>query len=400
MSRFVLPCAVLAALCACGEEKAKPAPAASNAVAAAPAKAPAAAPAASSVDREKVMAAYDKGLDYLLSKQHEGKWSVQGHPHAGFSALAIAPVIERPGGMREKDKAIVAQVLPWLASQLGPDGGIKAEFSSNYETSVVIMALAASKDPKYKADIDRAAAYIKKLQFVDEKDPSYGGIGYGDDGPVSDLSNTEYALAALKAAGVPETDPLYQKALVFLERAQNRKENEKPGDPTFTDKTTGKKVVRGNDGGAAYAPGNAEHTGYETAPDGTLVIPSYGSMTYALLRCYHLAGLDASDGRMKAAVDWISKHWTLDANPGMPEAHKASGLYYYYATIGKTLPEVGLDAVKSPAGSIDWRAALAGKLLAEQKPDGTWANTVERWMEADPVLATSYALTALGSCVR
>jgi squalene-hopene/tetraprenyl-beta-curcumene cyclase len=349
----------------------------------------------------QILASYDKGLDFLLTKQKDGIWSVQGKPHAGFTGLAITPFLERFDGVRESDKAVIAKSLPWIASQLAEDGGIKAPESSNYETSVVIMALAASKDAKYKDAVAKAAAYIKKQQFVDEKDPSYGGIGYGDDGPRSDLSNTQYALAALAAAGVPKDDPLYQKALVFLQRSQNRKENEAPGEPTEWKDPNGKKVVRGNDGGAAYAPGNGEHTGFDTAPDGTQVLRSYGSMTYALLRCYHLAGLDEKDGRVKAAVDWISRHWTVEANPGMPDANKRDGLYYYYAAIGKTLPAMGIDRITLPDGkSVDWRADLGKQLMSEQKPTGMWINAGPRWMESDPVLATGYALTALGACAH
>jgi len=396
--RFVLPAAVLAALCACdvGVKTTQTIPA--------PKPAAPAIPAMPSAEREKLVASYDKGLDFLAGKQKDGVWSVQGQPEmfkAGFTALAVAPFLDRPGGVREGDKALIARALPFLAAQLGPDGGVKAVDSSNYETSAVIMALAASKDPSQKASIDRAAAYIKKLQYVDEKDPSYGGIGYGDDGPVSDLSNTQYALAALDAAGVPKTDPLYQKALVFLQRAQNRKENEKPGEPKEWKDKDGKEIVRGNDGGGVYAPGNGEHTGFDTLPDGTQVLKSYGSMTYALLRCYHLAGLDASDGRVKAAIDWISKHWVLDRNPGMPDDQKLNGLFYYYSTIGKTLPLVGIDKLKGPGGAeIDWRADLSKALLASQKPNGIWINPGPRWIESDPVLATSYALTALAPCVR
>jgi len=383
-------------LAACGQEKSDDGGAAPEK----PSK-PASPMGAPEMRKSQVLASYDKGLDFLLTKQKDGIWSVQGHPHAGFTGLAITPFLERPGGIRDSDRAVVEKALPWIASQLGPDGGIKAPESSNYETSVVIMALAASKDAKYKADVARAAEYIKKLQFVDEKDPSYGGIGYGDDGPRSDLSNTQYALAALAAAGVPKDDPLYQKALVFLQRSQNRKENEKPGETTEWKDPDGKKVVRGNDGGGVYAPGNGEHTGFDTAPDGTQVLRSYGSMTYALLRCYHLAGLDEKDGRVKAAVDWISKHWTVDKNPGMPDKSSKDGLYYYYSAIGKTLPAMGIDRITLPDGkSVDWRADLGKRLMDEQKPTGMWINAGPRWMESDPVLATSYALTALAACAR
>jgi squalene-hopene/tetraprenyl-beta-curcumene cyclase len=393
LRRAVAALAAVAVIAGCGQESKDagggPAPAHK---AASPMGAP-------EMRRAQIVASYDKGLDFLLTKQKDGIWSVQGKPHAGFTGLAITPFLERPDGVRESDKPVVAKSLQWIASQLAEDGGIKAPESSNYETSVVIMALAASKDAKYKDDVARAAAYIKKQQFVDEKDPSYGGIGYGDDGMRSDLSNTQYALAALAAAGVPKDDPLYQKALVFLSRTQNRKENEAPGEPTEWKDPNGKKVVRGNDGGAAYAPGNGEHTGFDTAPDGTQVLRSYGSMTYALLRCYHLAGLDQKDGRVKAAVDWISKHWTVDANPGMPDDNKRDGLYYYYSAIAKTLPAMGIDRITLPDGkSVDWRSDLSKKLMAEQTPTGMWINAGPRWMESDPVLATGYALTALGAC--
>jgi squalene-hopene/tetraprenyl-beta-curcumene cyclase len=395
LRRVVAVVAAVAAIAGCGEEK-------KAAGGAPPSAAKTASPmGAPEMRHAQILASYDKGLDFLLTKQKDGIWSVQGRPHAGFTGLAITPFLDRPGGVRESDKPVAEKALKWIASQLAEDGGIKAPESSNYETSVVVMALAASKDAAYKDKIAKAAAYIKSLQFVDEKDKSYGGIGYGDDGPVSDLSNTQYALNALAAAGVPKDDPLYQKALVFLQRTQNRKENEAPGEPTEWKDANGKKVVRGNDGGAAYAPGNGEHTGYDTAPDGTQVLRSYGSMTYALLRCYHLAGLDEKDGRVKAAVDWISKHWTVEANPGMPEANKKDGLYYYYAAIGKTLPAMGIDRITLPDGkSVDWRVDLSKKLMADQTPGGDWINAGPRWMESDPVLATSYALTALGACAR
>jgi hypothetical protein len=37
-------------------------------------------------------------------------------------------------------------------------------------------------------------------------------------------------------------------------------------------------------------------------------------------------------------------------------------------------------------------------LAGSQKQDGSWANTNERWMEADANLATSFALVALSYC--
>ncbi len=350
-------------------------------------------------DASALRAAYDRGLDFLAKAQKDGKFEVQGAPHVGVTALAVAPFLNRPGGRRASDTFVDAS-LAWIASKVGPDGSVEAEFSSNYETSAAILALAASRDAQYRPVIDRAAAYIKKLQYAEQGHPSYGGIGYGDDGPRSDLSNTYYSLASLKAAGVSPDDPVFQRALVFLGRVQNRKENETAGEPTQWKGENGEAIVRGDDGGGYYYPGESK-AGTDALPDGTHVLRSYGSMTYTLLGCYHMAGLDRSDPRVAAAVEWVSKHWAVDRNPGMPPEQARLGLYYYYAAIGKTLPEVGLDTLETPSsGKVDWRAELSKTLLAAQRPDGSWANDTARWMEADPVLATAYALTALRGCER
>lgn len=384
--------------CACGGDSPEGAATSKKEGGGAASPAPA---AASAVDRAEVVAAYDKGLDYLLTQQKDGVWSVQGQPDPGFTAMCATSLLERPGGLREKDRAAVDKAVAFVASSFADDGGTNSPQNRNYVTSASVMALAAAGRPQDRAVIEKAVAYVKSLQFDEEGDPSYGGIGYGSDKTRSDLSNTQYALASLRAAGISEDDPVFRKALEFLEASQNRKENEKPGVPTEAkDPATGATVVRGNDGGAGYRPFDSK-AGFVTLPDGKKVAVSYGSMTYALLRCYHFCGLGKDDGRVKAAVDWISRNWALDKNPGMPAEQHADGLFYYYATIGKTLPALGIDKLEGPGGKeIDWRADLASRLLAIQKPDGSWVNEKDRWMEGMPVLATTYALTALAPCAK
>lgn len=351
---------------------------------------------------EQIVAAYDRALDFLLTGQQDGKWSVQGQPNVGYTAMCVTNLLERPGGARAADQAVIDQALAFVASSIGDDGSVREAYRPNYETSVVIMALAASGKEQFKPTIEQAAKFIAQLQRLEEDNPTWGGIGYGSDNTRSDLSNTQYALASLRAAGIPEDDPVFQRAVTFLQRTQNRKENETAGEPTsWTDKESGKTLVRGNDGGASYFPGNSK-AGFDERPDGTGVLRSYGSMTYALLRCYHFAGLDLEDGRVKAAVDWLAKNWALDHNAGMSGQDRHSGLYYMYATMGKALSLAGVDTLDVPGrGALDWRAELSQHLLAAQRDDGSWVNEQsERWMEGDPVLATSYALNALSTTVR
>ena len=47
-----------------------------------------------------------------------------------------------------------------------------------------------------------------------------------------------------------------------------------------------------------------------------------------------------------------------------------------------------------------WAQELAAALIQRQNPDGSWSNPIDRWWEADPILATSYALQTLNICYQ
>ena len=98
----------------------------------------------------------------------------------------------------------------------------------NYATSVNLTALAlADRDGRYKTVIARAADFLRKLQWDESEDkspadPVYGGAGYGG-GSRPDMSNTSFFLDALLMAGVPKSDPAFKKAVVYVSRSQNFK---------------------------------------------------------------------------------------------------------------------------------------------------------------------------------
>ena len=56
-------------------------------------------------------------------------------------------------------------------------------------------------------------------------------------------------------------------------------------------------------------------------------------MTYAGLKSMIYAGLSRDDPRVKAALTFITEHYTLDENAGLGQ----QGLYYYYHTFAKTM---------------------------------------------------------------
>jgi squalene-hopene/tetraprenyl-beta-curcumene cyclase len=115
-------------------------------------------------------------------------------------------------------------------------------------------------------------------------------------------------------------------------------------------------------------------------------------MTYAGLKSMIYAGLTETDPRVKAAYTYITRHYTLDENPGLGQ----KGLYYYYHTFAKALAMLGKPTITDAAGTVhDWRTEVVEALAKRQNPDGSWVNPADRFMEGDPNLVTAYGLLAL-----
>jgi squalene-hopene/tetraprenyl-beta-curcumene cyclase len=290
--------------------------------------------------------------------------------------------------------------LAWLLTLQREDGSIHDGKLANYITSASILALSRGGEGAYEDQIARARAFLQRLQNDEgegysEGDLYYGGIGYGST-ERPDLSNLQMALEALSESGLEEGDETYAKALRFLQRCQNRSES---NDLRIVD--GGVVIESGNDGGAGYLPGDSK-AGFVELEDGRKVPRSYGSMTYALLKCYVLAGLDKDDPRMKAAFDWCRENYTLDVNPGFQASSDPraayQGLFYYFLTMAQALDGLGAERIVDGSGREHaWRSELSGRLVAMQsKVDGSWINhNSPRWYEGNPVLATAYALLTL-----
>ncbi len=328
----------------------------------------------------------------------------------GITALVVHALAQSPRGYREEDGPFVSAAVTYLLSAQRPDGGIYEEGDAlnNYKTSVAILAFTSldrgRAEPRYREVVARARDYIAGLQCSEksrvpysaaEHKPSYGGIGYGSDRR-PDLSNSQFALEALHVAGLAEDSDVYQRALTFLARCQNRKASN-----DFLDDTNHRSS---EDGGFFYAPGESK-AGEVAHPDGARTYSSYGSMTYAGIKSYIYAGLTRDDPRVQAAWEWIRKNYTVERNPGMASgkdpARGAMGLYYYYVVMAKTLDALGAEVVESPDGvKHRWADELARELLARRTPRGTWVNTVDRWWEGAEVLTTAYAVEALTICQR
>jgi squalene-hopene/tetraprenyl-beta-curcumene cyclase len=330
--------------------------------------------------------AVSRALAYFEQAQaNDGSFSAASGP--GITAI-VASAMLRNG--RTANDPVVARSLKYLEGHLHEDGGIYQEGSryKNYETSLAMVCFnEANKDGRYKDLLAKAEKFVKGEQWDEEEGQeissmSYGGAGYGSQSR-PDLSNTSFLVDALHAVGRGEDDPALQKALVFISRCQNLE----------SEHNTSQFAAKVNDGGFYYtiAAGGQSQAG--PTPEGGL--RSYGSMTYAGLKSMIYAGVSRDDVRVKAAYEWIRRHYTLEENPGMG----AQGLYYYYHTFAKALDTIGDDRlVDDNNESHDWRAELVQKLISTQKEDGSWINDNPRWLEGDPNLVTAYALLALSYC--
>jgi len=339
------------------------------------------------VDALTYQQAVDKAINFLRTKGQAPDGSYAGFAGPGVTAVVTTSIL-RSG--RSPDDPLVAKSLEYLSGFVQEDGGIyrSGTFYRNYETCLAMLCFAeANRDGRYDKLLKNGDRFIKGLQWDkdeehDRASPSYGGAGYGKH-KRPDLSNTNFLIEALRAAGNGPDDEEVKKALIFVSRCQNLE----------TEHNTTKFSTKNPDGGFYYTPaaGGKSQAGQTT--NGGL--RSYGSMTYAGLKSMIYAGVGPDDPRVKAAFQWIQKHYDLKSNPGMGNA----GLYYYYHTFAKSLDALGLELIEDADGvKHDWRRELRRELIRLQREDGSWVNENSRWLEGDPSLVTGYALLALSYC--
>lgn len=329
--------------------------------------------------RDKGRAAIDRGLDYLRGQQAEdGSWSKS----VGVTAIALRAFLESHHDYRESDDAFITKPIAFILQHVNPDGSIaEGDHDRSYNTAVALVALKATGNAKYDAALRNGQKFLMGHQ-LDEGEhytrdqPDYGGIGYGSNGR-ADLSNHYMALEALRATALDRDDPTWKKALVFIERCQNRSES---NDQAWA----------ANDGGFTYSPGLSPHGG--TA--------SYGGMTHSGLISLLFAGVDKNDPRVQAAYQWIRAHYTLNENPGTPDR---SGLYYYYTAFAQSMAAYDTSKVVTPDGvAHNWREDYIRKMLTLQsKDDGSWVNADSpKWWEGDKNLTTARIIVGLNLATR
>jgi squalene-hopene/tetraprenyl-beta-curcumene cyclase len=352
------------------------------------------------------------GADYLRSMQRpNGSWleEAEAKPTAdpnvpptaspvsvAVTAMAVKALVQAdPAAV---DSPAVRRAIGFIAESRQADGGYTDGSLANYVTATVVSALSGVDEFAFSDEIAGGVEWLPSNQWdqgeglAADKD-WFGGAGYGNRGR-PDMSNTQMMLDALYDAGLSPDEPAFQRALAFTSRAQNLQ-------------ATNDAAWAGNDGGFVYTPANnGESMASEVAGEGrwgehmppdSRSLRSYGSMTYAGFKSMLYAGLSPDDIRVRAAFDWIRRHWTFEENPGLG----LQGHYYYLHTMSRALRVAQQHVVDDVHGDAhNWREEIIDAIVDRQTPDGSWANEADRWMEGDPVLATTYALLALEEALK
>ena len=325
--------------------------------------------------------AIGKGVRYLLENQaRDGHFSDPQMPALTALPLWALSCAKTEGIDAEALKKAAEYVLSTQREDGGfyiPKPGRGGSGLGNYNTSVCLTALFESKLAP-SGPLLKAREYIASSQLTGD-DTMAGGFGYDKASRrrYADLSNTSYALSAIaKTSSLEEfradgkrVDLDWDKAMAFVD---NLLKKEGP-----------------DAGGAAYNE-RTPQAGSATNAQGKVSLKAYGAMTYAAVLSMCSANLSRGDPRVRQAVEWLNRYWSVDENPGMGN----QGLYYFYDIKARALSAAGIAKV----GEHEWKKELAAKLISLQRADGSWANENNRFWESDPILCTSFALLALELC--
>ena len=355
--------------------------------------------------------ARNRAADFLTSQQSkDGAWrsDVYGLFKDGtaLTPLALHALLTTTPDR----KASIRKAADYLAAMVKPDGKI-VEPSYGFEFALYTAALSvtALSHPNCPQHSGARAAWLKMLrqrQLTEElgwkpEDREYGGWGYFRDLPrkpkpgelrhsllESNLSATTFALEALRATGVPDKDPCWAKALVFVKRCQNWTDDACLREPAF------------DDGGFFFIyddPVRNKAGVAGTDRSRRVRYHSYGSTTADGLRCLAYCGVAETAPRRQAARAWLVQHFSGAEHPGTYEAMREAArmaVYHYYAASLVKGPCASLP-VTTKDGIVPLKQVLAEAVMKRQGTDGSWVNPVETVRENDPIACTSFALLAL-----
>lgn len=335
--------------------------------------------------------ALQRAVQYLWNQQAaDGGW----HSHTygllrsgqSLTAFVLDALLDVPAAVYSPPRTKIDAAIAFIVKNLQANGALGLADPDipdypNYATALGVTAISKSKSANSASQLQNMAAYLRSQQFTEQNgwhpaDPVYGAWGMGgerrtppDTGHV-DLSMTRHVLEALRAAGVPASDPLFDHARIFIERCQNF-DPQRPED---------------SDGGFFFS--TTEFDTNKAGHDGKH-FRSYGTTTADGILALVATGRPPSDVRITAAQRWLTTHHRDMAVPGfIGDAYQRwpRGLAFYYAS-------ASTQAFR--ALQIQTNSSVNDALKRMQKADGSWVNPENLVKEDDPLIATPFAVRAL-----
>jgi len=338
-------------------------------------------------------AAIERGLAWLLKQQaDDGGWHSTAYGQlkggAAVTSLVLDVLSQFPVATIKKHEAAIDRGYRFLQTGIekrktiaAPDGSL--DFPT-YASALVLTASArfaakvefASQITQLLRDYLLAAQLLEARGFAADH-PSYGGwdfLGEKDARGITTGTNVSvvaHVLEALVSDKSAAADKARAAAKAWLARCQQP------------------------DGGFAFTPEPMSLNNKAEFSDEARAKPrSYGTATVEGVRSLLALGMTAENDAVKRAVTWLSKRSELEVVPGFEalpaETDWRRGLrfYYYYglAAILRYLPQ---------ADRLSRRQGIERILLKEQREGGSWQNESDRMRENDPLIATSFALSAL-----
>ena len=369
---------------------------------------------------KRLTEAYGRAADWLVSQQDaSGAWKKgpadKAQPSLAYTGIMVTALADAPGALRAKYLPAVQKGVAYLVSKQNSDGsfgdGPANAYYKVYTTSIALMALSLAA-PDKKDAIGNARGYLKSNQL--KEGPDKGSLGYGDkemkfdqgkpvDKPmIPNLSTTGFAAEGLARSGLPKDDPFWKLVVEYVQKCQNNSETNT--DKDFVARLKARGLSVGDDGGLFYAANPEDMKAGTVKLTDKEIIKSYGSMTYDGLKTYIYAGLTKDDPRVKAAIDWVRKNYSVEAHPGFSFDDKRThlmGIFYYYLMMTRAFDALGEKTFTTFDGTVHkWANELCEQLLRIQKEEKMWVNENPRWWEDDPLLVTSYVLNTLNSAMK
>jgi Squalene-hopene cyclase C-terminal domain len=315
-----------------------------------------------------------RAAEYLWAQQAEDGGfhsSTYGLLRSGQSLtpFVLDALLQVPESVHRTPTEAISRALKFIREHTDAEGALgrmdetSADYP-NYATALAVTVMVKARQSGYERDIATMVTQLRAQQFSEANgwkrdDAAYGAWGMG--GPIHrppeaghvDLSMTRYVLEALKSAGVPPSDAVMTRALVYLERLQNA------------------------DGGFYFSTVNPD-TNKAGEVDGHFA--SYGTATADGVLALRASGIPDTNNRIVKAIKWLNDHHRPDRASGfevVPYESCGTGLRFYYAhVISRTMPELPVQ-------------------LPPQEKDGSFRNPNNLVKEDDPLIATPFALQVL-----